>query len=286
MAILENDSFQVNTPILPDDLNEKFEGIALATDVSLTGENLRDEAVDGLQFVHNTTDGKQSVVLRDWLYVSNGVGQTGGTTYTSTVNTTPAEALDHGSTNPRLVWPIVGTELADGDLLRVRWSVFVQDVTVDTSLFAATPFLQADQPVWLIWLQWDITSASLTDWEEVPGQGDLLENFVAGEGSPTSECVATMTVAHGFTWTDGVDRMVTDVDNMSHQRGYAWVNDTGDDITIYGIRLVINGLYHPERSADTGLRNAFQKDNSSPGWSGEDIRIANVNLLALIMRSA
>ena len=287
MALIRNDDFIAGDAVDTADLNAKFTDVSAATTAALDDENFRDEAMDCLQFPSNASHGKNDVILVTWKMVENGVGQTGGTWYTSAVNGTAATPITHGSTNPRLTWTS-GEALRDGDLLRVRWSVFLQELDVDPALYTTDGVSQVDCPVWLVWLQWDITSNALANWVEVPGQSTMLESFTSFEGGKCEDAQATMTLPHAFlTYGEvGVYDVWDDLANLTVQRAWSYVNDTGNTITIYGIRMVIAGLYHPANSPNTSDLNAFVREIASPGWSGDRIRIANARMVALIMRSA
>lgn len=292
MSRIVNDSFQAGEVITAAKLNAKFDDVTTATTGSLDEANFATESIDLNQFNTSGSSGKSGTVLRSWLSTDNGLTSTGGTTYTSTVNTTAPVELSHGS-GSRLVWA-AGMPLDHDDVLRVDFAVMMQAIVNYT--WALYPFVAYDvvnDPVWFVWLQWDVTSNALANWTEVPNQGDFFRNFVDAEGALTSMMQATLAIPHGWRYYDGVQRHNEDdgassgtlpQTKMLHRRSYSYAN-TGGNVTIYGLRLVINGLYHAEKTANTDDENAFQKDNDATGWKDEQVKIAGVWHRALVMRS-
>lgn len=290
MPLITNTDFTPGTLVVATALNAKFTDVQTATTggagTGLGPENFRDESIDALQFDMSTTGGGDNgIVLVATLMVDNALGTSGGTAYTSTINTNLPDPVDHGGVNPRLTW-LAGQDLEDNDILRVRWSVFMESVVMNPALYVMDGIFNNDNPVWLIWLQWDITSNALANWVEVPNQGDLRDSFVNAEGSLCSECQATMVVPHGFLTYDGIATPHADLANLTMQRGWSYINETGVTITVYGIRMVIGGIYHPLNSVNTGNANAFAKDNANPGWSGETVTLANARMAAIFMRAS
>lgn len=286
MATIVNADFRDGDVVTATAVNAKFTDIVTATTTRLDATNFRDESIDALQFTSgvNATGARQIVLIATKM-VDNGVGQTGGTDYTSKVHLSAADAVAHGGTNPRLVWN-PGQALADTEILRVRWSLFLQNITTGLgAVFGNNGVSQCDMPVWLVYLQWDITSVALANWTEVPNQGDFTSNYTTAEGSVWTNCQATMTLPHVFLTYDGIQHIWSDLKNLTVQRGYNYINNTGSTITIYGIRAVIKGLYGPFNAVATGNLNAFARTYTDPGWSGEKVKIANVRMDALIMKT-
>jgi len=295
MSRIVNDDFVAGQAVTTTALNEKFDDVVTATTGALDADNFGAESIDVNQFATVSNSGKSGIILVDWQKIDNGLVHTGGTDYTSTVNTNPPVELSHGS-GCRLTWPL-GRTLEVDDILRVNFAVAMEQIT--TYNWALYPFIDYDRtndPVWCVWLQWDVTSNALANWTEVPNQGDLRDNFFDAEGSTTDNLQATMTIPHGWRYYDGVQRHNEDdaatasagfapQTKVVHRRTYNYVNESGSTITIYGLRLVINGLYHAEYSADTGNKNALEKDNDATGWKDEQVRIAGVWHSALVMRT-
>lgn len=297
MSRVDNTSPKAGDAVTAAGLNEKFTDIQTATTAGLDEANFRSEALDYTKFPVNNAHGKTGIVLRDWKYANNGVGTSGGATYTSTtIAGAPAE-LSHGA-GSRLVWPL-GQELAANDMLRAHFWLWADAVGIDESKYkvaygnaSGNPYAalvgidETDIPVWVAWLQWDITSNALANWTEVPGQGDFDSNFSsAGNGSYCDEMLATAVIPHGSRYAFSGQTYLLKHTDLPVRRSYNYVNDTGSPITIYGLRLVINGLFHPVCSSFTSNKNALTKKISAPTWDGETIEINGVTLGALVQRT-
>ena len=279
-----NDSATPGDIITAAALNEKFTDITAATTGALDEENFGSESVDYPHFDLDGNSGKSDIILRGWAQGDNGVGRTGGTVYTSTEDGTVPVEVSHGS-GSRAVFT-GGQALAPGDIIRVHWSLFVEDYPQYTSgLFGATP---KPVPAWLCWLQWDVTSATLANWTEVPNQTTFAESFGAGaEGGNTEDAQATLVIPHGHITNTNPATAYTyrQRPGAAHHRAWTYARPANySTLTVYGVRMVISGLFHPSWQTRTNSKNSFEKNIASPGWSGEQITIANARLGALIMR--
>jgi len=268
-------------------LNEKFTDVATATTGSLDADNFAPESIDYPHFDLNGSSGKSDVVLRGWALGDNGVGRSGGTDYESLEDDNPPEEVDHGS-GTRASFGSAGQQLSPGDVLRVHWSLFVEDYTIYTAGLFTGVLGDTPQPAWLCWLQWDITSNALANWTEVPNQTDFASAFGAGaEGGNTDDAQATLVIPHGHITNTVPATAYTHKQRPDSTHHRAWTYErpaNAATVTIYGVRMVIAGLYHPSYQTRTGSKNSFERDVASPGWSGEAIRIANARLGALVMR--
>ncbi len=268
-------------------LNEKFTDVATATTASLDDDNFAPESVDYQHFDLDALSGKSDVVLRGWALGDTGLGRTGGTDYASLEDGNPPEEVDHGS-GSRASFGAAGQQLSPGDVLRVHWSVYVEDYTTYTAGLVTGALGLTPQPVWLGCRQWDITSSALANWTEVPGQTDFASAFGAGaEGGNTDDAQATLVIPHGHITNTAPATAYTHKQrpNAAHHRAWSYERPSNAAaVTVYGVRMVIAGLYHPSFATRTGSKNSFERDVASPGWSGEGVRIANARVLALIMR--
>ena len=100
-----------------------------------------------------------------------------------------------------------------------------------------------------------------------------------------------MVIPHGFMTkaTGGGSYTNRQRENVLQHRAWSYARPSNASaITIYGIRMVIAGLYHPVYAGRTGTKNSFERDptGGSTDWSGESITIAQARLGALIMRGA
>jgi hypothetical protein len=283
MSRIINDSFAPGDAVTAARLNQKFTDIVTATTAALDEENFAPESIDYQQLAVVSGSGVSDIVLRTWKLQGNGLFKTGGTAYTSEVAGSGAHEVSHAS-GTRVTWAS-GTPLAPSDVIRVHWSLFVEEFTTYTNALFSGSLGETPQPVWLCWLEWDITSASLGNWVPVDGQTDFEDDYTLDrEGGNTDDAQATMVIPHGFISRDGVVYINRQRPYAQHHR--SWCYKRGENqstLTIYGIRMVIAGLYHPVYAARTGTKNSFERE-TNPDWSDEVITISQARLGALIMR--
>ena len=142
--------------------------------------------------------------------------------------------------------------------------------------------------VWVVQLQWDITSASRANYVNVPNQGDFQSTWsTSGRyGEPLSNLAGTAVFpafwSGGINWQDGK----TDGGTDTEERGTGWRNIAltwhfapGSSTTVYGLRLVIHGIYHPRND---GTNNGLVLDVGST--SGISAQYQSGNTLALHMK--
>ena len=125
-----------------------------------------------------------------------------------------------GATATVATWNLASTtgraELAIGHIVRIYTSFKVSDITIGTAQYGGSVSTRAVSQQflagagWLFWLEWDLTSAALTNFVPVPGQEDF-GNHVAGVedkgGNPvphmrTKFTASTMLVPHLYGSVD------------------------------------------------------------------------------------
>ena len=160
-------------------------------------------------------------------------------------------------------------------------------VTVNTKSTGTTPVCIGAH-VWLVQLQWDITSASRTNFVNVPNQGNFQSTWsTSGRyGEPLSNLAGT--AAFPAFWSGGINWRAGRTDGLAdtEERGTGWRNIAltfhfapGSTTTVYGLRLVMHGIYHPRND---GTNNGLVLDvGSTPGISAE---YQSSNILALHMK--
>jgi len=127
--------------------------------------------------------------------------------------------------------------------------------------------------VWIVQLQWDITSAGLTNWVPVPGGSDFQSQFkpnLYGTDVATLQgCAMTQAYWSGAEdWRPGARAAGT---TNTTFRGTGWKNvpvtfshfNPASTYTLYGLRLVVHGVYHP---AHTGSTNGLVLDYNFGAW--------------------
>lgn len=304
MSTITNPSFLPGDTTLASTLNAKFTDLATATtggaSTGLDEKNFRQESIDLNQFDSVSNSGKSGIILRDWQMTDNGVSASDTpTAYVSVVDTGLPVELSHGS-GCQLSWPL-GLSLEAADVVRVHWHVWADSVVVDSDKFSSAlpigtgfdagttystlvaTYPEMDEPVWLVWLQWDITDNTLTNWEEVPNQEAFETAFGIGtHGGYAADSAATMVIPHGVRYVESSQLNLEHIVDLALRRSYNLIVE--NPTTVYGFRLVLKGLFHPKCDSDTNNLNAFVQANG-PGWEDETIYIGGVTLGALVMRS-
>ncbi len=232
---------------------------------ALSAVNLRDGAVDLPQlkttnfFCKNAARG--AIGINDLYHASPNTlaSYTGGTF------PTPTPVADGGGTATPLALG-AGWSMVAGDILRVYWDLSVRPRYLDTAgggpgrlapntvtlgVFgsASTTTIGDNGHAWLAWLEWDITSASLTNFVPVEGQSAFTSALDGSHyGALLSLTRATTAIPCWTDWDDAQEGQITGVQktNSILWRGvsgtYYYV-PTGP-VTIYGIRVVIAGIAH------------------------------------------
>ena len=225
-------------------MNTLYSDVATAT-TSLDDKNVRSQAVDIAQVETE---------------VNNGFGRV--TRFVGSYNDTTPLLFSDSATVTVAEWNMgVGAEFDIGHMARLYVSMKVGNITIGTAQYGAGPAakIQSQQLFsgagWLFWLEWDVTDATLANWEPVPGQEDF-GNHIAGItdnlGNPvphirTSKTAATILVPHVYGSQDGTTQVVLNPVSgqfgqpIRRTRSYHHAR-TGSNARIYGIRLRGRGV--------------------------------------------
>jgi hypothetical protein len=253
-----------------NDQNDDF-----ASPFVVNSGNVRTEGIDSTTFARVTT-GESGLVLIDARSQST-VGTIG--TYTSTA-TPAAVELNHGS-GTRVTYGAGGQAIITGDVIRAYWQLVVEDYVAAQG--------GAEGLLWVVYLQWDITSAALGNFVAVPGQGDFNTAYpdtVDTTGSPTSTTRATMVIPNGMAYRpvgDATPTLTMYHEHLSPMRMYTYQH-TGATVTVYGMRLMIRGLCYGSYDATYPFNRIVQLDTS--GVDDAEIDIGAAQLGVLIMRGS
>jgi hypothetical protein len=263
----------VRAPYKPGDLadparlNTEFSQFSQAG--AIDGMNLRDAAIDLPQIAVNT-------IRLNAATANIGTGAAGW--QHTTPNSAPSSAATPATKTPIVdavgtatpLGPIAWT-MAVGEFLRVYWDLSVRPV------YTGSPWVGADgqfdifvkagggavQAVndgghcWLISLQWDITSAALLNWVDVSGQTSYTSAVGGRVGGKLSDSPASAPVpAWKYTainidegeWRAPDSSIQVEPAGWTSANG-AWYYIPTGAITIYGLRLVIHGIYHAAQTA-------------------------------------
>lgn len=224
----------------------------------------------------------------------------------------PHIVLDAGASSTPLALG-AGWSLGTSNILRVYWNLSVHPywdkargwdaagndlvwTFDDKSSPPAAITVSNGLGCWAFWLQWDITSAALVNWANVPSQGDF-NTVVAGAGRGgelLSACQATSVVASqletAFEPSAGeFDTRQSPVDPAGLSRGGvgwttvdgAWHYAAPIPQTIYGLRVVFSG---PFGAFNNGTNNYLVRSDITAADARLDYNGGSIQ--ALLMRKS
>lgn len=232
--------------------------------------NTRDGAIDlpqlkATDFLCKSLD-KVTLGTGDWTH---------GTVVTvpADVATPPAapHVVQDGGGNPTVLSFGAGKVLAEGDLLRCYWDLSVRPKLAN---IAGSPYWTVGQghyqfplgvdvgtsaTCWLFWLEWDITSSALTNFAPLPTGSQWSANPTGSKyGSTLNSAASTTPVPHGvvraYLASGGIVITVAPAGVETTRIYWRGVSGVGHyirpagagSLTVYGLRVVCRGLYHPE----------------------------------------
>lgn len=266
MSRLTNKPVLDGDPINAASLNTRY---ADFTTTTLNNFNVRDAAIDLPQLTAQkfvTPNFAQRLIgHQDWTHTAYNTvaGQTTGAA---------AHVIRDAAAVPTDLALGAGWTISPGQVLRVYWDLSVKpewlsalawygyDVEWTFPDFSSLPVtITNGTACWAFWLQWDQTSAALTNWTNVPVQDDFNTVVFSGRGGNLlANCQSTSVVPainqvaeipqHGQFNSPLAPSDIgwTSVDG-------AWHFIPGSPITIYGLRLVCTGPLAAYHSASNYL---------------------------------
>jgi hypothetical protein len=266
MPIINNDNISPTlTTTSATDMNTKLTDVASAS-AGLDDDNVRGEGIDRRNL-------GATALLKSIEWTTNDA--TTSTTYAAEDGGLPFE-INHGS-DLRQGYGPTGITIEDGDLIRVKFSVYVDEVSqVLTTTLAAYCLL--------IFPTWDITDATLTNFECFPDKADLFRTAVApypvdisggfGETDISTSGIALYPIT-------GYDTGAT-IEVKKNMHGSLIYQHSGASVTLYGIRIYGRGPMHYEHHGTPGADGrAFVYDPAAFGTV--DFEISRGSLGVIIM---
>ena len=270
-----------SAPLVPGDavdaadMNARFDDYSQAA--ALDESNLRDQALDLPQMGSNlVTYNEEHVTLGpgDWKR-----GTLVNVTSWAGIGAAPKQPVTDGTSETR-IGPIAW-DIDAGDILRVYFDLSVRPRYTGTP-WTASPALETfqntasgttnytvGQHCWIISLQWDITNATLTNWVEVNGQTSFTSAVATYTGGALEGCRAAYCVPAWLHSTiNSKDGNLGSTDSL----GVKWYGASGTfyftpenpGTTVYGIRVVIHGIY---MAGQTASENYLVVDSAVGGAS-------------------
>jgi hypothetical protein len=260
---------------------------------ALDGSNVRDQAFD---LPHINSDVLTLVRSAPDTLIGTGTKAHPAATY-NTVNALTAGAAVHVVSNGASVPTILNFSASPwvipvGDCLRVWWNLSVE--TVYGGLPWKFPGILGDYEsyenisaltvndgfhCWIAYLQWDVTSASLTNFVAVPGQMDILSPLGSSSynGMYVHQMNGSTVISPWQITSSGSGRDGKHPTDAWSAEDHLWFSPYGmfvhaptQQVTVYGVRLVIAGLFHIGHFTATSEPNVMVLDYAA-GKDGANV---------------
>ena len=142
---------------------------------------------------------------------------------------------------------------------------------------------------WAFWLQWDITDNTLSNFQNVPGQGDFNTPVSAGRGGELlSNCQSTSVIQSVVEYSSRFQNgeaigSITDtaVGWTTADGAWHYPRTAPNPITVYGVRVVFSG---PFTAHNNGGRNYLIRSDAIADDARLDQQAGSIQ--ALVMRSS
>jgi hypothetical protein len=273
---------------------------------ALDANNTRDQAFDIPHFTNTpiVLNSKESQLGNANMHITAG-------TITSVTSTTDLAALlDHqiqtaGALATFLDLSAAPWSLVSGDVFRLWWDLSVSPTFVGApwrSGVVPTPAGLYSVPgmsggvwnitdgmhCWVMYLEWDITSAALSTWVTVPNQTGFASTFGSDKGGYLHQTAATSTVGAWSVYSEGI-ATAGEIENPTlyeghNEHGYyavsgMWAYPATGTVTVYGVRVKLTGILHPSHLAAGNNENLLLYDiNAVGGLSYSSGRISAVHM--------
>jgi hypothetical protein len=254
--------------ISASDLNDRFNDYSQSG--ALNQYNVRDSAIDLPQVktdwytrnIYETTLGELNLQHTSFNTVN---ATTGGFPVAGHV------VQDFSAVPSVLNFGLSGLTVSTSEVLRLYYDLSVRPTyngTPWTAVGSFSSYTFPDLPktgtvqvatsadVWVLYPQWDVTSSALTNFVDVPNQGDFNTNYTGSRhGNALGDCMATTVIPAWVQFaagalTGGVNAAGL-YDSSIGWRGVsgAW-HYAGSQVTVYGIRWIIKGILHPDQNGN------------------------------------
>ena len=284
MSLPTRPAVREGTPITSAGLDAQYDAFATGS-ADVNADNLREFALDLPNLPDAQGEAGDGVVLKRAASAVIGTGSMDHSTAVSVpsyggVTFPTPHVVEDGAGNPTpLVLGASGWSMTTGDVLRVYFDLSVRPrytetgsgqspgplapygVELDVWGSPSTTTAGDGMFAWLLWLQWDVTDNTLTNWVPVPNQSDfdqLIQLGVYGDEVPLT--AATAPVAPWIDYDD--DARLGQIDGISLGLPIRWRGVSGayfyvpvSGVTVYGLRVVIAGVAH---AWNTGGKNYWR----------------------------
>lgn len=270
MARIDRTRILPNDGIDATDLNDRFSDYSQAG--QLNQFNVRDAALDLPQM---QTDWFASAIYEHTLGQASLLHSSFVTVNALTSDGAGHVIQDFGGTPSVLSFGLLGQSITTADIFRVYWDLSCE-ITYESSPWTnagsissytvfnvpktGTTTIATSATVWVVYLEWDITSNALTNFVAVPGQSDF-RTLITGaiRGNALVSCGATTVIpAWVQACTNAQSGGLNHTDLLNQKMGWAGVSGAwhysgaaDGAVTVYGLRWVVRGLLHPYKFGGT-----------------------------------
>lgn len=280
-------------PVSPGDdldaasLNDRF---AAYTQTDLNQFNHRDAAHDlpqfatGFMLTHAQT---QTIGLNNWKH-SSSVTVNGMTSMPAA-----ASPVENGSGTVSEMSFGAGLTLSTDELLRAYWdlSIFADpgsnwDSATSLGFYSMSDGSLGTQKAstwgacWVLYLEWDITSAARAAYVPVSGQSDFSTVIGSKRGAALADTRATCVVPADLRYANapnGSKLVNASAQSTQRWRGIsgAWYYTPAGATTIYGLRVVIKGIMHPHSvgTANYLVHDTGYSNGASLSYNGGNLAV-------------
>ena len=264
--------------------NTKFTDVATATG-AINGDNIRTQGVDRTNLNASTA----SHLLT--LYSYN--NESHSPPWTIASNGSSAVSIESGGNKAELDYD-AGITLNEGDILRLHYTVHFKGHSRGTSSHEFTSVVPAD-PMCLVFPLWDITSASLANYVNLPNQAELDRSGAAlGDFIQIDNYDGAQTVyrTDGTVVLDYFSAPALGGERRPEQVGHGMLvyqRPAGAGAqTVYGVKLHLRGqMGYQVNAATTPDARAFRVtgQGSPVALTSVDHKINWVQLMSMHMRN-
>ncbi len=270
MAIINNTSIKRGDKLKSTELNAEF--TAVNTAFTMDDENFRNEALDQPAFDTESTTGAAGIILKS------------ANTYDIRSGTLTVQA----NTNAETIAPVAATEVGaqaivmvakQNDIFRCYWQY---DFNTEGDNTNAPIDIDRQGLCWAVWLEWKTSSGG--SYTPVPGQGDLNDAITVAAGTRYGNSSSSLKATSLDYHRIGIRSQTYNQSIYPGRRGgygqyyYKFTSDT----TIYGLRLMVNGIYEPV-FATSSSQNALKSTQAA--GTAHKILIYDANISYLLMRN-
>ena len=270
-------------------LNTRF---ASYTQTDLNTFNHRDAAHDLPQFAESgwllTHAQSQDIGKNDWKHTSS------VTVAGMTAMPAAPHPIEDGAGNVSEMSFGAGLSVEAGEVLRAYWNLSAK-ATQGSNWDAAgslgyyefgagggsTQKTDTWGGCWVFYLQWDITSASRTNYVGVPLQSDFLTATGGKYGAQLASTMASSVMPAGLRYANLPDAGI--LPNASKESTQRWRGISGawyypraaGTQVIYGLRVVVKGVMHPYQSANVNylVHDTVYSDGASLAYNGGNLAV-------------